>query len=633
MIQEFDKILQFSTGNILVYSFICKDIIKSPNGGGIMPFIGDGLIEFTFGDSKSFIEDILKLVNSSLSDTQRKNVQEKEEKNGFLEALDELINILGGEYGENVINGHLEEFYSDEKIDQYALENQAVSLVPLLNSGDSVTTTFDRVLEYAYELAGINPSIATPYDCNALNNKLRSNAVAANKALLFKIHGDIISNATERIITKSAFEENYKNNLRFIQSIMKWIQKYKLLFIGVDLLKDKYLSEILERTKSEGSMHYAIVGCKNDDGLKKELKNKLSELNIMPIIYDIDKPISVEIILHKLLVDTKNKRMLENSNRGEYYYKYSEHDLIGREVELGKLEDFLNSKSKYSYDFSWWMLWGKDIVGKSKLSYEFARKHASTWDWYMIGPGQIDDFIDKQISINKRNRNLFIVFDDFDCYSGGISRIFNFIKRVKRYCIKIRILFIARDYKTSEICKIANDKARKDEIRVMLLKSAYSTPEEICQLSINSIKEICYQYIWYRKQNLGLDDLLEEELRSIDSELDEFIRKQMNEDKSLLLLCSLEKALNLILRNIFGSDESTENHDIINKILRYILTDGEGNLNNPNVNILEIDKRKDYRKKQAQKLIIKYDKEKEYNKEYYSNEYETDGFIFEIEKE
>ena len=633
MTQDFDKILDFSKGNVLVYNFICKNIIENSNGGGIMPFIGDGLVKFTFGDSINFIEDVLKLLNNTLSDIQRQNVQEKGEKNGFIEALDELINILGGQYGENVISRHLEEFYSDEKIDPYALENQAVSLVPLLNYGDSVTTNFDHVLEYAYELAGINPSIATPYDCNVLNNKLRSNSEAANKALLFKVHGDIISNATERIITKSAFEENYKNNPIFMENLTKWIQKYKLLFIGVDLLKNNYLREVLKENKSEGSHHYAIIGCKDDDGLKDKMKDELSELNIMPIIYDIDKPISVEIILHKILVDTKNERILKNSNRGEYHYKYSEHDLIGREIEIKKLEKFLNSKSKYTFDFSWWMIWGKDVAGKSKLAYEFARKHASTWDWYMIAPGQIDSFINKQISINKNNRKLFVIFDDYDCYNGGISKIFNFIKRVRRYCKKIRVLLIVRDYKTSEICKIANDKERKDEVRVMLLRSAFSGPGEICQLSINDIKEICYQYIWYIKRNLGLVDLQEEELLSIDDELGEFIKNQMNEDKSLLLLCSLEKAINLILKNIFGSDEDVSDGDIINKVMRYILTDGEGNLNNPNVNILEIDRRKDYRKKQAKKLMEKYDKQKEYNKDYYSSEYETDSFIFEIEKE
>ena len=633
MTQDFDKILDFSKGNVLVYNFICKNIIENSNGGGIMPFIGDGLVKFTCGDSINFIEDVLKLLNNTLSDIQRQNVQEKGEKNGFIEALDELINILGGQYGENVISRHLEEFYSDEKIDPYALENQAVSLVPLLNYGDSVTTNFDHVLEYAYELAGINPSIATPYDCNVLNNKLRSNSEAANKALLFKVHGDIISNATERIITKSAFEENYKNNPIFMENLTKWIQKYKLLFIGVDLLKNNYLREVLKENKSEGSHHYAIIGCKDDDGLKDKMKDELAELNIMPIIYDIDKPISVEIIFHKILVDTKNERILKNSNRGEYHYKYSEHDLIGREIEIKKLEKFLNSKSKYTFDFSWWMIWGKDVAGKSKLAYEFARKHASTWDWYMIAPGQIDSFINKQISINKNNRKLFVIFDDYDCYNGGISKIFNFIKRVRRYCKKIRVLLIVRDYKTSEICKIANDKERKDEVRVMLLRSAFSGPGEICQLSINDIKEICYQYIWYIKRNLGLVDLQEEELLSIDDELGEFIKNQMNEDKSLLLLCSLEKAINLILKNIFGSDEDVSDGDIINKVMRYILTDGEGNLNNPNVNILEIDRRKDYRKKQAKKLMEKYDKQKEYNKDYYSSEYETDSFIFEIEKE
>lgn len=630
MTQEIDNILNFSKGNILVYNSICKEIIESSNGRGVMPFIGDGLTEFAFGDNKSFIDDVLNQINDTLSETQQQSVQEKEETKGFIEALDELINILGGKYGEDVINKHLEEFYSDEKIDIYTLENQAVSLVPLLNYGDSVTSNFDRVLEYAYELAGINPSIATPYDCNVLNNKIRSNT-EINKALLFKIHGDIISNATERIITKGAFEKNYKDNPTFLENLTKWIQKYKLLFIGVDLIKNKYLKDVLEKTKSEGSNHYAIVGCKDDDKLKEEIKNSLAKLNIMPIIYNIEKSVSVEIILHKILVDTKNERILKNSNRGEYHYKYSEHDLVGREKEIEKLEEFLSLKSKYAYfDFSWWMIWGKDVAGKSKLSYEFARKYANTWDWYMIVPGQIDDFIEKQKKVNKMNRQLFVIFDDFDCYSGGISNIFNFVKNVIKYCKKIRVLFIVRDYKTSEICKIANDRERKDEVRIMLLHSAYASPREICQLSVNDIKETCYKYIWYRKRNLGLDNLQEEELLNIDDELEKYISNQINEDKSLLLLCSLEKAINLILKKNVGN---SDNDDIINKIMRYVLTDGEGNLNNPNVNIIEIDRRKDYRKGQAKKLMIKYDKEKEYNKDYFNSAYETDGFIFEFEKE
>lgn len=625
--QEIDNILNFCNGNIFVYNFICKNIVESYKGGGIMPFIGDGLTEFTFGNGKSFIDDVLDVLNSTLSDNQRQTVLKLKKTDGFLKALDELICLLGGKYGEDVINRHMEEFYSDDKIDQYTLENQAVSLVPLLNAGDSITVNFDHVLEFAYELAGINPSIATPYDCNALNNKLRSDS-EANKALIFKIHGDIISNATERIITKSAFDKNYMDDTTFMQNLTKWIQKYKLLFVGVDLLNDKYLSDVLKKTKSEGINHYAIVGCKDDDAQKKDVKDKLAELNVMPIIYDIDKPISVEIILHKILVDTKNERILGKSDRGEYHFKYSEHDLVGRDKEIEKLEEFLSFKPKYTFDFSWWMIWGKDVAGKSKLAYEFARKYSAKWEWYMLSPGQIDGFIEKQLKTYKKNRKLFIIFDDFDCYSGGVSRVFGFVKRIKRYCQKIRILFIERDYKTSEISSIVKEKERRDEIRIMLLASAFSSPREICQLSVNDIKEICYKYIWYRKSNLGLDNLDEEELLSIDDELDQYIKAQINEDKSLLLLCSLEKAINLLLQNIFGSSGES-NNAILNKVMRYILTDGEGNLNNQNVNILEIDNRKEYRKKQAKKLMDKYDKEKEYNTGYF----DVDSLIFEFEKE
>lgn len=273
IIQEIDKIMKFNIGNTIVYNLICKDVMNvSEKQGGIMPFIGDGLSEFAFGVKENFIDDVLNTMAESLSDSEQKKLKDQVQSEDFLESLDNLKDMMGGNYGEFIINEHLEEFYSDDKIDVYILENQAVRLVPLLNCGDSITVNFDHVLEYAYELAGVNPAIATPYDCKILNQKIRDKR-EINRALLFKIHGDIISNATERIITKAAFEKNYKEDTEFTKNLTKWIQKYKLLFIGVDLLKDKYLRGILEKTKSEGIKHYAIVGCENVEDTKKRLEN------------------------------------------------------------------------------------------------------------------------------------------------------------------------------------------------------------------------------------------------------------------------------------------------------------------------------------------------------------------------
>lgn len=633
MIQEIDKIMRFNIGNTIVYNLICKDVLKtSEKQGGIMPFIGDGLSEFAFGVKEDFIDDVINRMAESLSDLEKREIKEQVQAEDFLESLDNLKDVMGGQYGEFIINEHLEEFYSDDKIDIHILENQAVSLVPLLNYGDSITTNFDHVLECAYELAGVSPAIATPYDCKILNQTIRDKR-EINKALLFKIHGDIISNATERIITKAAFEKNYKENTEFTENLTKWIQKYKLLFIGVDLLKDKYLRGILEKTKSEGIKHYAIVGCENVDETKKYIREQLSALNVLPIIYDVDNPNSVEIILHKILVDTKNEGI---TDRGEFHYKYSEHDLVGREKEISKLQAFLNADSSYTFDFKWWMIWGHNITGKSKLAYEFARKYTNDWDWYMLNPGQIDNFFENQIHIGEnrnRKRKVFIIFDDYDCYSGGIEKVLEFVKRIKRYCLKIRVLFIVRDWRSSEIYKIGQDIERKDEVKVMLLKTAFIRPLEIKQLSIKDIKEVCFKYILYRKKELDLDNLKEEDFSQIDYDLEKYIKELIDQEESLILLCSLKKALSLIMNKIDAPKGGLSDSEIITQVMRYVLTDGEGNLNNPNVDILEIDRRKVQRKEQGMHLLEKYDKEKEYDKEYYEEEYEMEDFIFSDEKD
>ena len=633
MMQEIDKIMKFNIGNTIVYNLICKDVMNvSEKQGGIMPFIGDGLSEFAFGVKENFIDDVLDTMAESLSDSEQKKLKEQVQSEDFLESLDNLKDIMGGKYGEFIINEHLEEFYSDDKIDIHILENQAVSLIPLLNCGDSITINFDHVLEYAYELAGVNPAIATPYDCKILNQKMRDKR-EINRALLFKIHGDIISNATERIITKAAFEKNYRENTEFTENLTKWIQKYKLLFIGVDLLKDKYLRGILEKTKSEGIKHYAIVGCENVEATKKKVREQLSDLNVLPIIYDVNYPNSIEIILHKILVDTKNEGL---TDRGEFHYKYSEHDLVGREKEINKLQEFLTKDSGYTFDFKWWMIWGQNITGKSKLAYEFARKHAQGWDWYMLNPGQVDIFFENQIRIGKNRsgkRKIFIIFDDYDCYSGGIEKVLEFIKAIRRYCLKIRVLFIVRDCVASEIYKIGQDRERKDDVRVMLLKTAFAGPLEIKQLSIEDIKQVCFKYILYRKKELGLGSLKDEDLLQIDDDLEQYIEELIDQEKSLILLCSLKKALSLIMNNIGVPKGGLSDSEIITQVMRYVLTDGEGNLNNPNVDIWEIDRRKVQRKEQGIRLLEKYDKEKEYDKEYYKEAYEMDNFIFSIEKD
>ena len=617
--QEFDKILNFDIGNRLIYDLLCKDMVNwEISENGIIPFIGDALSEFSFGSKANFIKYLVNILLENTDITEKENVINNINNTDFLDSLETITKLLGAqcaeEYAEQIVFNHLIHFYNDKKVDVYALQNQAVSLVPLINNGDSITTNFDHVLEYAYEQAGINPGIATPYDFHRLNRKIRSENHCNSNSLLFKIHGDITSNAMERIITRSSFEEHYRKDTDFSNNLSKWLAKYKILFIGIDILKDQYLQQILKNNSSEGLEHYAIIGCKNNDNEKKELKKQLGKFNILPIIYDIDKPNSIEMLLHKLLVDTKTKENRGFFKRGIYHYKYSEHDLVGREKEIEKLNEFLMTDIDGDTTFKWWLLWGINVSGKSKLAYDFARKLSDDWIWYIVDPGQIDSFLENQKLLYKNRackKSLFIVFDDFDCYRGDISNLLNIINALVASCVKIRVLFISQKFINTNLYKALSDKSNPS--RPMLIKTAYAPPCEIGQLSVNEIIQICLNYIWYRKKSLGLATLTEQKLQEIIPELREYINELIADGQNLLLLCSLEKAIRLILNRIEGDPKKLNDKEIIAQVLRYILTEGEGNYNNANVDIIAFDQRKDERKATANFLLKKYDSEKEYD--------------------
>ncbi len=46
---------------------------------------------------------------------------------------------------------------------------------------------------------------------------------------------------------------------------------YIILFIGVDICKDNYLFNLLKNLKSPGTYHYAFIGCKDDENIKKHI--------------------------------------------------------------------------------------------------------------------------------------------------------------------------------------------------------------------------------------------------------------------------------------------------------------------------------------------------------------------------
>lgn len=570
MKQTIDQIFSFYRNNRLIYKGLVQD---ANNISGIIPFVGDALSKFAFGSRDDFINGVIS--ETAENEEEKRQKIEKSKSIDFLETLDGLIQ----EFGKTVIDKQLSDFYLDAKIDNKYLVNQPISLIPYVNKGNCVTASMDHVINYSYMLAHIPPDVTSPYDHRKINTRIQGHIGAVRDNIVLKIHGDLWTDSKYRILTKEDYNKQYCEGSEFYNALSKWIQNYILLYIGVDIHKDKYLFKLVKQLKSEGSYHYAIIGCENDESCKKQVFELLDEINILPILYDEKKPESMEMLIHKLLIDTNNVRAFVN---GELDYKYSQHDLVGRDAEIESLMNFLDSnqmKDKLSTcDFKWWVIWGDGITGKSRLAFDFARFYANDWEWYMLEPEEIQEFMDEQIQIQKvrkKNRKVFIIFDNFDWYKGDIASIFDFEKKISMYTQKLRILFIIYNYEKSLIHNKIFSKDY-DDLWKKMVRTIHEKPLQLRQLSKDEILILCHEYVRYREIQLDIEnDKLEALFNEIDGELKIFISKLYDKGEINILYLSQLKALSLI-RKKMGVSYLNDN-DIVDEAVQYTITSGNKN--------------------------------------------------------
>lgn len=602
MKQTIDQILNFYKNNKLVYKGLVQD---ANNISGIMPFVGDALSKFAFGSRDDFINEVIS--ETAENDVEKQQKIEKSRSVDFLETLDSLIQ----EFGKTVIDKQLSDFYLDAKIDNKYLINQPISLIPYVNEGNCVTASMDHVINRSYILAHIPPDVTSPYDHRKINTRIQGLIGSVRDNIVLKIHGDLLTDSKYRVLTKEDYNNQYCEGSEFYNALSKWIQNYILLYIGVDIHKDKYLFELVKQLKSEGSYHYAIIGCKNDESCKKQVFELLDEVNILPILYDEEKPESIEMLIHKLLIDTNNVKAFIN---GELDYKYSQHDLVGREKEIASLMNFLNDAQiddRLSMcDFKWWVIWGDGITGKSRLAFDFARLYANDWEWYMLEPEEIQEFMDEQIQIQKvrkKNRNVFIIFDNFDWYKGDMASIFDFEKKISMYTSKLRILFIVYNYANSLIYKKIYSKDHDDLWRKMV-STIQEKPLKLRQLSKEEILILCHEYVHYRATQLNIsNDKLKTLFNEIDRELQIFISELYDKDEINILYLSQLKALSLIRKRMGAS--YLNDKDIADEAVKYTITSG-----NKGSSLSDFDYEKwfDYKKERVKNV--------QEIKEYFNNE-------------
>lgn len=532
MEQHIDLLFRFYTSNQLNFENLISDAKKN---NGIMPFVGEALSKCTFGSRDDFVNEIQdKTVTVDKTNEMDMDIRES----SFLDVLDSLIRI----HRKGVIDQKLLSFYSDLKIDDKYIKNQAVSLIPYINGNHCITANIDRVIDHSYNIAGKSPDVTHPFERKKLTTLVRGGIKSSQTNIVLKIHGDILSDLEHRILTKEDYQSHYNESSMFYKTISQWIQNYIILFIGVDICKDNYLFNLLKKLKSPGAYHYAFIGCKDDDKIKEQIFESLEEIGILSVLYDEDKPECLEMLLHKFLIDTNN---IPTFSQGEIDYKYSHQDLIGREEQIKQLVSFLNKDDR----ILWTIINGNRLTGRTKLVYDFSRLYASNWEWYILEPEEIEEFMDSQAEIQKarkKDRNLLVTFDNFHWYKGSFDKIFNSEVCLSFYSKKIRFIFVLYDIKQSTLWKTLNSTSHDALWRKIIKSADRPLPINVNPLSVNEIMQLCHGYIYYRGYQLGIEKKIDELFSLIDDELNAFILELYNSNSPNILALSQLKAINLV---------------------------------------------------------------------------------------
>ena len=281
---KFDKIMKFCPSNRLVFD----ELQESINNKNVMPFVGAGISAFAYKTWRNILLELSENLSSK-----EKNIAVKQiANNNYLDAAQTICDGLG----KTIFFTTLRRLYSEDKIDDNVLKENAAYYIPRICEGNCITTNYDRVLEHScmlnsivFDTAGINETLK-------LTTYYRS---GNRKGLIFKIHGDILSNTENLLLSTDSYEKHYAKDSELRIQLEKWISGRTFLFIGTSLFNDEPI-QILTDIIEDGMTNYAIYSC--SQGELNSLQEKFDMLKILPIFYDRKDHSSLILLLKKLLI-------------------------------------------------------------------------------------------------------------------------------------------------------------------------------------------------------------------------------------------------------------------------------------------------------------------------------------------
>jgi hypothetical protein len=279
--------------------------LRSPVG--IVPFVGAGLsIPFGFPGWPKFLreaaafhrapDEVLKLVK----------------RNRLIEAASKLYKPSPDRFQ------RLVEKWFGAPVPEDQVRTGAVSLLPLIARGPSITTNFDRVLETAFRAAGA--AFEKPITGGEPDNVIR--AMHRNEHALIKIHGDALDRSA-RVFTGLEYQRQYgadsAKNRRARQAGIPMLARIMftnrpLLFLGCSIERDRTLDVLADlHSQISGVTHYAVIAA--DYSIKKipKRRNELDRYGISPLWFlpgDFD---GIEKILKDLVHESSTQLIWRNA--------------------------------------------------------------------------------------------------------------------------------------------------------------------------------------------------------------------------------------------------------------------------------------------------------------------------------
>ena len=282
--KRFEDMMIFCPSNQLRFESLYDSVHCSKN---IIPFVGSGVSAFAYSTWSKCLLDFSSYLNYENKELVLQHISQ----NDYLDAAQVICDCLG----KPTFFTALRRFFAEEKIDNNMLKENAAYYVPRICDGNCVTTNYDRVIEHAcmqnsilYDVAGIN-------DTFKLNTYYREQN---KRGLIFKIHGDILSNNDKILLSKQAYEKHYAEGSELRKQLSKWLAGRTFLFIGTSLFNDEPI-HVLTSIIEEGIINYAIYPCSKSN--LETLNNRFESLGIIPIFYDENDHSLLTVLLKRLV--------------------------------------------------------------------------------------------------------------------------------------------------------------------------------------------------------------------------------------------------------------------------------------------------------------------------------------------